>query len=130
MSGDGGLGSRLRVLTEADPWLVQRGRFLTTTFLLEVGTERALIDIEHGRVVGIRSEALVMPSWQFAIRAEPAAWEQFWSAVPPPGGHDLFAMLKFGRLVFEGDLAPLMANLLYLKELLALPRAARKEDGA
>jgi hypothetical protein len=122
---DSWLADRLAVLPAADPWLVARGRFLTTTFLLEVGAERCLVDIEHGRVVAVRSGPIVMPVWTFAIRAQREDWEQYWLPVPPPGTHDLFAMLKRKRLVVEGDLAPFMANLLYFKELLAMPRATR-----
>ena len=129
MTTDSWLATRLASLSSADPWLVERGRYLTTTFLLDVGGERCLVDIEHGRVVAVRSGRLVMPSWTFAIRAERDAWEQFWSPLPPPGTHDLFAMLKRKQLAFEGELAPLMANLLYFKELLAIPRTVQ-EGGA
>jgi hypothetical protein len=47
--------------------------------------------------------------------------------VPPPGWHDLFALSKKGVMVLEGDLQPLMANLQYVKDLLALPRRAGVE---
>ena len=43
--------------------------------------------------------------------------------VPPPGFHDLIAMLKVRALRIEGDQHPFMANLRYFKDLLALPRA-------
>jgi hypothetical protein len=128
MTTDSWLATRLESLSSADSWLVERGRYLTTTFLLEVGDERCVIDVEHGRVVAVRSGRLVMPSWNFAIRVERDAWEQFWSPKPPPGTHDLFAMLKRKKLAFEGDLAPLMANLLYFKELLAIPRSEPEPD--
>ena len=45
-------------------------------------------------------------------------------AVPPPGYHDLMAMLKFGTLRIEGNLHPFMSHLLYFKDLLALLRPA------
>lgn len=118
------LATRLAVLKDADPALISRGRFLTATVLLEVGAERCAIDIEDGRVVALRPDPLVMPSCTFGIRVEREDWEQFWTPLPPPGRHDLFALLKRKRLTFYGNLAPLMANLLYVKELLALPRAS------
>ena len=52
-----------------------------------------------------------------------AAWSTFWTAVPPPGFHDLIAMLKVRALRIEGDQHPFMANLRYFMDLLALPRA-------
>jgi len=42
--------------------------------------------------------------------------------VPAPGYHDLFAMKKLGVARVEGDLVPLMANLRYVKDVLAAPR--------
>lgn len=130
------LAARLSPLLDADPALVGRGRYVTATVLLEIGADRCAIDIDHGRVVALRPDPLVMPSYTFGIRAERADWELFWTPVPPPGTHDLFALLKRRRLRFEGNLAPLMANLLYFKELLALPRlnavepAQREAGGA
>ena len=52
------------------------------------------------------------------------------SPLPPPGSHDLIAMLKTGALRLEGDQHPFMANLRYFKELLALPRAISKKAAA
>ena len=48
--------------------------------------------------------------------------------MPPPGFHDLIAMLKVRALRIEGDQHPFMANLRYFKDLLALPRA--RSEGA
>jgi hypothetical protein len=42
--------------------------------------------------------------------------------MPEPGWHDLFALTKRGTASFEGDLRPLLQNLQYFKDLLALPR--------
>jgi hypothetical protein len=42
--------------------------------------------------------------------------------VPAPGYHDIFAMTKGGRARVEGNLQPLMANLRFIKDLLAAPR--------
>jgi hypothetical protein len=42
--------------------------------------------------------------------------------VPEAGYHDLFAMAKAGQARVEGDLQPLMANLRYVKDVLASPR--------
>ena len=68
----------------------------------------------------------VMPRWTFALRASEEAWATFWQPVPPPGFHDLIAMLKTRALKLEGDQHPFFANLRYFKELLALPRPPRR----
>ncbi|TDR89852.1 hypothetical protein [Enterovirga rhinocerotis] len=101
-----------------DARLVHRGRFVETTFLLEVGDEAWLVRIEEGRIAEIRRGPFVMPRWTFALRASAEAWGQFWSASPPPGFHDLFALIRFKRLSVEGDMHPFMANLFYFKGVL------------
>jgi hypothetical protein len=119
---------RLAELGNADVWQVRRGRFLDVTFLVEVGQTSYLLHIHRGRIEAIDKGPHIMPRWAFALRAQEEAWAAFWQPVPPPGFHDLIAMLKTGALRIEGDQHPFMANLRYFKDLLALPRA--KVEGA
>jgi hypothetical protein len=113
---------RLAELANADTWLVHRGRTLEVTFLLEIGNESYLVRIHRGRVEAVDKGPFVLPRWIFALRAPAGAWASFWRPVPPPGFHDLIAMLKVRALRIEGDQHPFMANLRYFKDLLALPR--------
>ena len=114
---------RLGELANRDDWLMHRGRFLDVTLLIEVGPVPYLVRIHQGRIESIDKGPLVMPRWTFALRASEQAWSAFWTAVPPPGFHDLIAMIKMRALRVEGDQLPFMANLRYFKDLLALPRA-------
>src|ERR1700704_3986312 len=109
---------RLAVSANDDAWLVQRGRYLDTTFLLGVGDTDYLVRIHCGRVEGVARGPFVMPRWTFALRASAEAWATFWRPLPPPGCHDLIAMIKTRRLALEGDQHPFFANLRYFKELL------------
>ncbi|MBL8385005.1 MAG: hypothetical protein JNM90_18125 [Burkholderiales bacterium] len=115
---------RLPALANDDAWLVQRGRFVDTRFLLEAGATQWLVAIHAGRVESVTRGPFVMPRWTFALRAPEEAWRRFWSALPPPGFNDLLAMVKSRTLAIEGDQHVLMANLLYFKDLLALPRGS------
>lgn len=108
-----------------DALLVHRGRFVDTRFLLGVGGQDWLVRIVDGKVVAVDRGPFVMPRWAFALRAAAEDWATFWSADPPPGYHDLFALIRFGRLKVEGDMHPFMANLFYFKGVLASLRAAR-----
>ena len=110
-----------------DAALVRRGRFVQTTFLVEVGEQAWLVTIDHGRIAEVRKGPFVMASWTFALRAPAEAWAKFWAADPEPGFHDLFALIKQRLLKDEGDLHPFMSNLLYFKGVLA---AARREAAA
>jgi hypothetical protein len=113
----------LKARVNADEALVRRGRFLSTTFLLEVGQTVWLISIFEGRVASVTQGPFVMPSWSFALRAPEAEWEKFWSRRPPPGSNDLMALIKRRVLTAEGNLQVFMANLRYFKEALAKLRA-------
>jgi hypothetical protein len=107
----------------SDEMLVKRARFLTTTFLLEVGATAWLIAISEGKIASITRGPFVMPSWSFALRASEDEWSQFWSARPQPGHHDLMALIKRRTLKAEGNLQIFMANLRYFKEALTKLRA-------
>lgn len=107
----------------ADVPLVRRGRFLATRFLLEVGDTQWLISVQDGRIVSVERGPFVMPSWSFALRASEAEWQTFWGANPPPGHHDLMALIKRRALTAEGDLKIFMAYLRYFKDVLTKLRA-------
>lgn len=114
---------QLPALVNTDPALVRRGRYLSTTFMLEVGEVQYLVDVRQGKIVRIQKGPFVMESWTFAIRAPAQVWQRFWRKIPDPGYHDIFALLRKAKIRFEGDLQPMMANLLYIKLVLAAPRA-------
>jgi hypothetical protein len=112
----------LKNKVNADDKLVKRGRWLSTTFLLEVGSTAWLVNIVEGRIASMVKGPFVMPSWTFALRASEEEWTRFWSP-PQPGSHDLMALIKRRALKVEGDLQPFMANLRYFKEALVKLRA-------
>ena len=114
----------LKARVNDDAALVRRGRYLTTTFLLEIGQTAWLISIFEGKVVSVTSGPFVMPSSSFALRAPEQEWQKFWSERPPPGSNDLMALIKRRVLKADGNLQIFMANLRYFKEALAKLRPA------
>lgn len=115
------VGQAIASLAELSASLAERGRFLTTECLVGSVASPLHLSITAGRVTAAAPPGLLR-SWRFAIRATPDAWLEFWQPLPRPGWHDLFALTKRGAATIEGDLQPLMANLQYFKDLLALPR--------
>ena len=109
----------LKERVNEDAGLVRRGRYLTTTFLLQSGETSWLISIFEGRVVSVTRGPFVMPSSAFALRAAEAEWTKFFLAKPPPGSNDLMALIRRKVLKAEGDLQVFMAHLRYFKEALA-----------
>ncbi len=103
-------------------WLVQRGRNVNTDFMIEAAPSAWLVRIREGRIESVKSGPFVMPCWTFALRATAETWNTFWQPDPPPGFHDLMAMLKFRALRIEGDQYPFMCNLLYFKDVMASVR--------
>ncbi|MEK7386678.1 MAG: hypothetical protein AABZ83_09545 [candidate division NC10 bacterium] len=117
-----GVFETLPALVNGNAELVRRGRYCTITFLVEVGDTAWLISVHEGRVEKVERGPFLMRAWAFAVRAPAAAWQKFWEPVPAPGYHDIFAMTKGGHARVEGNLQPLMANLRFIKDLLAAPR--------
>jgi len=110
-------------IVNEDIALVRRGRHLTTRFLVEARPRSWLIHVLRGRIESVEEGPFVMPSWRFALRADEASWRRFWAPRPAPGDHNLLALVRRGLMTFEGDLQPLMSNLLYVKGVLEAPRA-------
>jgi pimeloyl-ACP methyl ester carboxylesterase len=119
---------RIPELVNADANLVRRGRFLSTTFMVGVGDQGYLVKIQEGRVASITPGPFLTPNYSFALRAPREEWEMFWRKPPPPGFNDIFALFKRGKLTIEGDLHAFMANLLYIKDVLAAPRQEAKGE--
>jgi hypothetical protein len=98
--------------------------------MLGIGDAGYLVKIIEGRIVSITPGPFVTPNYSFALRAPREEWEMFWKKVPEPGHNDIFALFKRGKLTIEGDLHPFMANLLYIKDVLAAPRQIAAEGAA
>jgi len=113
---------RLPDLVDADEDLVRRGRWFSATILVGIGDVPFHVTVERGRIAALERGPKLLRSHDFAVRATDDAWRRFWAPVPEAGWHDLFALTKRGAATVEGDLQPLMANLQYVKDVLAAPR--------
>jgi hypothetical protein len=114
----------------ADAELVRRGRYINTTFLIAVDESDVLIRVQDGRITNVKRGPFITPDYSFALRARGSVWEKFWQPQPPAGFNDIFALIKTKSMRVEGDLHPLMANLLYFKDVIAMPRKNRAPEAA
>jgi hypothetical protein len=120
---------RLHEAAARDARLAARGRGLDAVVLLGCGDELFRLTIREGHLAPVEAGPFVMPSCDFRMDASREAWARFLQAPPPPGWHDLLALLRMGELRLTGDLAPLMRYLMYFKMLLACLRV-ESEDAA
>ncbi len=114
--------ARLPALLAADEDLLRRGRWLTVDCRVDIGSEPFFLTIRDGALAAVDRGPRLMRSTVFTFRATDEAWTQYWQPIPAPGWHDLFALTKRGAASMDGDLRPLLQNLQYFKDLLALPR--------
>jgi len=116
------LFAHLPDLLDADTELRRRGRWVDVDCRVDVGTEPFHLTIRAGELAGLERGPRLMRAVAFSIRGTDEAWQRHWHRVPEPGWHDLFALTKRGAAAIDGDLRPLLQNLQYFKDLLALPR--------
>lgn len=106
----------------ADHRLTRIGRYCSTEFLLAAGEASFHIQVERGRITQVLPGPRRMRAWSFALRGAPGAWRHFWQPVPAVGFNDIFAMCRYGHLLIDGDVGPLLEHLRFIKEVIALPR--------
>jgi hypothetical protein len=114
--------TRLPQLLASDGDLLRRGRWLTVECRVDIGQEPFFLSIREGALASFDRGPKLMRSTAFSFRATDEAWANYWKPMPDPGWHDLFGLTKRGVASMEGDLRPLLQNLQYFKDLLALPR--------
>ncbi|MDP2376383.1 hypothetical protein [Reyranella sp.] len=114
--------ARLPNLLAADPDLRRRGRWLNADCRIDIGAEPFFLTLREGTLADLARGQHLLRSVAFSVSGTEEAWLRHWQEIPDPGWHDLFALTKRGVASFDGDLRPLLQNLQYFKDLLALPR--------
>ena len=121
------LFAELPTLVAGNADLVRRGRFLTCDIELGIGAIALAVRIENGRIASVTRGPFLLKPWTFAVRMDPETWLKFLAPVPEAGWHDVMALTKRGAARIEGNLQPFMANLQYIKDVVAAPRALSKD---
>ena len=120
--------ARLPDLLAADSDLRRRGRWLDADCRIDIGAEPFYLTLREGALADLARGPWLLRSVAFSVRGSDEAWQRHWQAVPEPGWHDLFALTKRGAASIDGELRPLLQNLQYFKDLLALPRRLPPEN--
>ena len=106
------------------PHLLRLGALFSDTVLLMVDGAEFYLVFDRGVLARIVEGPSRKTPYQFGIVTDAEALETFWTPLPPPGFHDLFALVKIGRAEIRGDMLRLVKNLRFIKEFLALGREA------
>lgn len=117
--------ARLPDLLAVDTDLRRRGAWLDLKCRVDIGPEPFHLSIRDGDLTALERGPRLMRAVTFTVRGTSEAWQNHWRDMPEPGWHDLFALSKRGAVSFDGDLRPILQNLQYFKDLLALPRRTK-----
>ncbi|EJN57490.1 hypothetical protein [Halogranum rubrum] len=60
-------------------------------FYVEIGDERFLIQVEHGKVDDVIPEPGMNNQWSFGVEGSRKAWKEFVQEVPPAFNHEIIA---------------------------------------
>ena len=112
-------------LLDAAPHLQARGALFSETVLLKVDGAEFFMSFDKGRIARIIEGPSPRTVYRFGLETDAEALRAFWTPTPAPGFHDIFAMVKIGRARIVGDILMLVKNLMFIKEVLALPRGER-----
>ena len=118
--------NRMRDDLELHPHLHRIGALFSETVLLKVDGQEFYLVFEKGHIIRIVDGPSKKTPYRFGFVTDSEALKEFWTAIPKPGFHDIFAMVKIGRADIIGDMLLLTKNLRFFKEVIALPRAPRK----
>lgn len=121
----GDMMARLEAMQAAlagKPHLKRLGALFSDTVLFEVDGRGYYLHFHRGTLERIEQGPSRKIPWQFALRTDTQALEEFWKPLPAPGFHDIFGLVKIGRARIEGDILRLVRNLRFFKEFMALAR--------
>ena len=102
-----------RKVVNADPTLSRLGRYYSVHFTLTIDQQAWHFDIQDGALVSLSTESDNVAAFILSVDAK--SWEQFGMTTPPPGYHDISAMLDQRHVRLHGDLYPWLANMTFVK---------------
>lgn len=102
-----------------DPEIQRRGRHYSAKIRFSSDDKTFEMSIEEGQILKIRElcEADVDLD-TLTFTASSNTWKKFLTEIPPPGYHDLSAMIDCGNVSLSGNVLLWISNTLYVKAIL------------
>ena len=114
--------ARLPDLLADDSDLQRRGRWVTVDCRIDVGEQPFFLGLENGALAAFERGTRLMRSSAFTIRGRRGGLDAALAAHARPGLARPVRAHQARAASMEGDFRPLLQNLQFFKDLLALPR--------
>ena len=123
----------IKILASAvnsDKELTAVGDNFTTNFVIVFGEERFSFHIKQGELVKVEENPRFDVCADFCFSAPEAVWLKFFSPIPPPLYHDIFAMImRVPEFSLEGNALLAMQNARCLSRFMYILREAGAQNG-
>ncbi len=108
----------------ADEMLRRHGKYYSTQIAIISDDDETRFDIHAGRVSEGDNSA---EEHGFRLVAGADVWERYCQDIPPPGFNELGALIGSGNIRVEGDMYSLQSNFMFVRRLLEVWKADKKE---
>lgn len=97
--------------SDTDATIGAMARYFTCTYMLDMETEKVIIEMIDGKVYRINITPGGMDAYDFALRASAHTWREFARPIPKPMYHGIWSASFRKDLKIEGNTLVLMQNL-------------------
>lgn len=122
--------SKLATAVNSDKELTAVGDNFTTDFVIVFGEKRFSFHIKHGELVKVEENPRFDVCADFCFSAPNSIWLKFFSPIPPPLYHDIFAMImRVPEFSLEGNALLAMQNARCLSRFMYILRNTGAKNG-
>ena len=97
--------------SEADETIAAMAKYYTCSYLFDMESEKAIIEMHDGKVKKINTNPGPLDPYDFALRASAKTWREFARPIPKPMFHGIWSASFREDLKLEGNHLILMQNL-------------------
>lgn len=97
--------------SDTDATIGAMARYFTCTYMLDMETEKVIVEMIDGKVYRINITPGGMDAYDFALRASAHTWREFARPIPKPMYHGIWSASFRKDLKIEGNTLVLMQNL-------------------
>ncbi len=111
----------------SDEVLRRHGVCYSTDISIIIDDDVCHFKINEGNVTSIDA---TLPDTGYSINGSRLVWDRFCESTPPPEHHEVAALIANGHVTVNGDMYAMQSNIMYLRRLLEIWRAAQQGEDA